>query len=179
MPHSTKVRMRRVAIATIAVWLSMIIGLSVGSYLFTIVWEHDTPTCFVSFAVQNGRLLWKCRTSSYDYPNYGAARPCFEQYALHTHMEKDLTWLGLQYTYHHSTLGPGLEDRFLFGQLHLWIVFIVVAAGSGPYFFYGPFRRRRRKKRGLCAKCGYDLTGNVSEVCPECGCATGKKRGHH
>ena len=26
-----------------------------------------------------------------------------------------------------------------------------------------------RRKRGLCPSCGYDLTGNVSGVCPECG----------
>jgi len=29
--------------------------------------------------------------------------------------------------------------------------------------------RSRRLKTGVCAKCGYDLTGNVSGVCPECG----------
>jgi hypothetical protein len=34
---------------------------------------------------------------------------------------------------------------------------------------HGPSRRRRRRRRGLCAACGYDLTGNVSGVCPECG----------
>lgn len=26
-----------------------------------------------------------------------------------------------------------------------------------------------REKLGLCRRCGYDLTGNVSGVCPECG----------
>ena len=26
-----------------------------------------------------------------------------------------------------------------------------------------------RHKRGLCLRCGYDLAGNVSGVCPECG----------
>ena len=30
-------------------------------------------------------------------------------------------------------------------------------------------RRRRRKALGLCAECGYNLTGNVSGVCSECG----------
>jgi hypothetical protein len=30
---------------------------------------------------------------------------------------------------------------------------------------------RRRRKLGLCGHCGYDLHGNVSRVCPECGCA--------
>ena len=32
-----------------------------------------------------------------------------------------------------------------------------------------PLRRRRRRRRGLCVGCGYNLTGNVSRVCPECG----------
>ncbi len=30
-------------------------------------------------------------------------------------------------------------------------------------------RRLRRKPPGHCRKCGYNLTGNVSGVCPECG----------
>ena len=29
--------------------------------------------------------------------------------------------------------------------------------------------RQRRRRVGLCTSCGYDLTGNVSGVCPECG----------
>jgi len=29
--------------------------------------------------------------------------------------------------------------------------------------------RRRRYPRGLCSTCGYDLTGNVSGICSECG----------
>jgi hypothetical protein len=30
-------------------------------------------------------------------------------------------------------------------------------------------RRSRRRAKGLCLACGYDLTGNTSGVCPECG----------
>jgi len=33
----------------------------------------------------------------------------------------------------------------------------------------GPLRRYRRRRKGLCVKCGYNLTGNKSGVCPECG----------
>ncbi len=29
----------------------------------------------------------------------------------------------------------------------------------------------RRRRRGLCTKCEYDLTGNISGICPECGTA--------
>jgi hypothetical protein len=34
-------------------------------------------------------------------------------------------------------------------------------------------RRRARRKAGSCLRCGYDLTGNVSGLCPECGTAVG------
>ena len=36
------------------------------------------------------------------------------------------------------------------------------------------FTQRDRRMRGLCIHCGYDLTGNVSSRCPECGTFTGK-----
>ena len=35
-------------------------------------------------------------------------------------------------------------------------------------------RRWRRAKAGVCTRCSYDLTGNVSGVCPECGTAVAK-----
>lgn len=34
---------------------------------------------------------------------------------------------------------------------------------------YIPSLAERRRLRGLCTQCEYDLTGNVSGVCPECG----------
>ena len=40
-------------------------------------------------------------------------------------------------------------------------------------FIRGPFRRWRRCRKGHCQSCGYDLQGNVSGVCPECGKETG------
>ena len=51
--------------------------------------------------------------------------------------------------------------------------YILLAALLALYpavaFFRGPVRRWRRRKNGWCVACGYDLTGNVSGVCPECG----------
>ena len=49
------------------------------------------------------------------------------------------------------------------------IVAVVLAAYPTIAFIRGPLRRWRRRRKGLCLKCGYDLTGNVSGVCPECG----------
>jgi hypothetical protein len=32
----------------------------------------------------------------------------------------------------------------------------------------------RRRRLGLCVACGYNLTGNVTGACPECGCAVSR-----
>jgi hypothetical protein len=39
----------------------------------------------------------------------------------------------------------------------------------GLIYGRGMVRRRRRRKLGLCLGCAYDLRGNVSGICPECG----------
>jgi hypothetical protein len=36
---------------------------------------------------------------------------------------------------------------------------------------FRPLRRAYRRRRGWCPACGYDLTANLSGVCPECGTA--------
>lgn len=38
--------------------------------------------------------------------------------------------------------------------------------------------RMRRRSASLCVHCGYDLTGNESGACPECGCAVNAGTGH-
>lgn len=52
--------------------------------------------------------------------------------------------------------------------------FIAMAAAILPAMrLYRLLRRRnlarRLRRQPLCASCLYDLTGNVSGVCPECG----------
>ena len=56
-------------------------------------------------------------------------------------------------------LWPGVIINTVFYALLLRLLF------SAP----GRFRRMNRHKRGLCVKCGYDLSGTDHEACPECG----------
>jgi Flp pilus assembly protein TadB len=50
------------------------------------------------------------------------------------------------------------------------VVGMIAAAGLPAWYWWRrPYRDARRAEKGLCVRCGYDLTGNVSGVCPECG----------
>lgn len=54
---------------------------------------------------------------------------------------------------------PGFVADVLFWAVTLWAVVV------------GPFQMRQllRKRRGRCPQCGYDLRGDLSQGCPECG----------
>jgi hypothetical protein len=54
-------------------------------------------------------------------------------------------------------------------DLRCEVMILLFAAYPTIAFIRGPVRRWRRRRRGCCLNCGYDLTGNVSGVCPECG----------
>ena len=51
----------------------------------------------------------------------------------------------------------------LWGVTAVFITYPIIA------FIRGRFRRWRELPSGQCRACSYDLTGNVSGVCPECG----------
>lgn len=50
--------------------------------------------------------------------------------------------------------------------LPLWIPLLLTAIPTAWLWH----RDRGRIRPGFCTHCGYDLTGNTSGVCPECGC---------
>jgi len=52
-----------------------------------------------------------------------------------------------------------------------YLVFAIFTAIYPAIFFIRTYRRRRVHRQALqpCGQCGYDLQGNESGVCPECG----------
>ena len=57
-------------------------------------------------------------------------------------------------------------------ELSVPTLFLLALLGAYPtYVIVRSWRAspKRRRRRGLCLKCAYDLTGNESGVCPECG----------
>lgn len=65
-----------------------------------------------------------------------------------------------------GTFGTHQETRVSFA----WpaILFAAVAGGLIAYTL------RRQLEPGQCLRCGYDLTGNISGICPECGTSVAK-----
>lgn len=83
-------------------------------------------------------------------------------------MASEMTAMSADPTYRQRlwSIRPGL----LYMWLPLWMPFVVFGAYPGYALVTRRSRRRRqRRKRGLCVECGYNLTGNVSGRCPECG----------
>ena len=54
-------------------------------------------------------------------------------------------------------------------RVPLWIPFALLATYPCCSFTLRAGRRYRRGRRNQCVGCGYDLTGNESGMCPECG----------
>lgn len=59
--------------------------------------------------------------------------------------------------------------RLVFRALWLTLHSALLATHPTIAFTRGPMLRWRRRRKGWCLKCGYDLTGNVTGACPECG----------
>jgi len=77
----------------------------------------------------------------------------------------------IQYgTFFNRILGFWPPDASLRGDvkyviLPIWMAVVVALTGTG----YAAWRNRRLCATGACRRCGYNLAGNVSGVCPECG----------
>lgn len=63
----------------------------------------------------------------------------------------------------------GLGARIYEYGLSIPLLGILLAAYPTIAFARGPFRRWCRRRRNACLGCEYDLTGNESGICPECG----------
>ena len=87
-----------------------------------------------------------------------------------------------------APVGPSVWPETLWSRIGFHVRTEESAGGPGLFRYYRtdvaipmaclvvplalvPLRRLRRPPRGHCQMCGYDLTANASERCPECGAA--------
>ena len=90
----------------------------------------------------------------------------------------DLPWYGDLQSYRSGESGvyepwallPKVDLAGAYFKVPVHIAAIVIVPILA-YPFLAPvfFIQRYRRRKGLCLKCGYDLQGNVTGICPECG----------
>jgi hypothetical protein len=74
-------------------------------------------------------------------------------------------WLAWRFRWERcSSTGQSETLAWWWMMLPLWIPFLIVAPPTAFLWW-----RDRRYPPHCCQTCGYNLTGNVSGVCPECG----------
>ncbi len=83
--------------------------------------------------------------------------------------DKSLLGVGVRYYEDHVTCGSAGSGS-LNVSLSSWTIAILTAIYPAIFFIRND-RRRQLKSQALepCGQCGYDLYGNESGVCPECG----------
>jgi len=66
-----------------------------------------------------------------------------------------------------DTSAPVIKNTGI--RIPFWEFIVLLMIYPTIVFYRGPLQHWRRSRKGLCLNCGYNLTGNESGVCPECG----------
>lgn len=85
--------------------------------------------------------------------------------------------LGIHATVERS-IGYGTARQNWHVSIPLWIMVVLALlypTGRAAQLLMLRCRRNWRTKHGVCMSCGYNLRGNVSGACPECGQTTSDK----
>ena len=72
-------------------------------------------------------------------------------------------WTILAYRANYRALSDGTLVQRCWIGIPLWVFFVCDLAATAALCL------RYRSRPGCCSMCGYNLTGNVSGICPECG----------
>ena len=67
-----------------------------------------------------------------------------------------------------QAFGAQWPNRVLWTGMFINVLFYCVLIAL-TFFCWNYIRRAKRRKRGCCIKCAYDLRGDYSAGCPECG----------
>ncbi len=138
----------------------MMLGLWVFSVMFAASYAPASNQWHID--VGNGRIGFSAT------PLISPGWYCESQYAYVKSTAMQRTWIDFAFL----CLGYGLPSKDGAGDPYTPIWLLVAAVGFPTAILWW---RDRRPKAGFCKVCKYDLTGNVSGRCPECGKAVDRR----
>jgi len=180
---------RRVAIITMQVACLLGAGSVVVTYAVSrshkrILFQPQ-PTSWTDKAGQNRDRLWVSVHKGFLVATYKDRRRVEEDAYLPmiaSFKPENCSYQFLQFSYRRSlgyhrydSSGCPVALTNIDVRVPLWFPFVAFLAFPTGMFCLARLRRwrhRRCRRKGVCPRCGYDLTGNESGTCPECGTAT-------
>lgn len=116
--------------------------------------------------------VYPLMTTSLDYYDDGPLMPTILDWGDVTRLLGP--WRGFDVHFYHSS-----DSQSLTVQTPASFVFCLLLVYPALSITRDLLRRWRRRRRGLCRRCGYNLEGNVSGLCPECGTERSKECNAH
>jgi hypothetical protein len=125
-------------------------------------------------------IIWSCYAPSDAYALGSASSECGPRYGAEVRrgdliVERNVSYRQVP-TRDWTVVGYGFSSGTCIGghghyrlTLPGWLAALSLMAYPVHLLVVAPLRGWRRARRGHCPGCGYCLTGNVSNVCPECG----------
>lgn len=169
-----------------AMWLILCIAIASGWCVGECGLMHSPQHLFArwSFFLPPGAWPWKTTLIVYhDAPSLNVGPPMDPGFKYNTAV---LLWYrSLRCQSYHRALGfdcddvPNLEIIRTRNMVLRGRAYVLRMPDWAAWAMWTPFfmawvralRRRQLARRGYCPVCSYDLTGNVSGCCPECGTA--------
>jgi len=144
------------------------------------IFEDPPGGGFLGIAAHHGLLL--IQHSSVDFDgSRRKARRVFNQFGIFFERSQSVkvfekfVYDPIEYGIHWGTaiyMGPaarkGIHRELLLG-CNLAYPIVLLEIYPLLIFLRGPIRSWRRRRRGECITCAYDLTGNTTGICSECG----------
>jgi hypothetical protein len=128
--------------------------------------EDNSGAMYVSQGVDVGQRAFHYGYGYWSSYSFQDPSPWEERYGV-----TSSRWLGI----HSFALTRDGTNREQFFVISDWLLAVVLLALGIPAIRVG-VARFRGPKPGCCRTCSYDLTGNTSGICPECGAATGASK---
>ena len=140
-------------------WIGLLLSLMMlGLWVFSVLFVSDSAGSQWSIQLVFGQILFV------DAPHESMGWSCTPIYSHLKALAAQRPWT----EFAHHNLGFGLPGKEQIGMYHIPVWLLVVAVGLPTAVLWW---RDRRPMAGFCKFCKYDLTGNVSGTCPECGTA--------
>ncbi len=162
--------LRNFAVISCVITAISIAGLIVYTYHENLKWEHRTASmCFTDVEIHKGDVRIRYGTRFYENPGKvktGTRDP--------VGIDKLITLQKTITVYRQTNMDPTPSGTTWHSSVttlyfRLWLLSAFFCIPPTVKLVRRMTLSRYRRKQNLCTSCGYDLSGNVSGVCPECG----------